>query len=133
LKFQSDPGLHLQVAGLLDPLICLVGWTWLLTVLGFGMQNLNFNTPFLKYANEAVLPFYILHQTVIVILSYFMVSWAIPDWLKFILVLLGSFVVVMLIYEYLVRRHNVLRFLFGMKLLPKAPVEQLREAAQPSL
>jgi peptidoglycan/LPS O-acetylase OafA/YrhL len=133
LKFQSDPALHLQVAGLLDPLICLVGWTWLLTVLGFGMQHLNFNTPFLKYANEAVLPFYILHQTVIVILSYFVVGWAIPDWLKFVFILLASFVVTMLTYEYLVRRINVLRFPFGMKMLPKAPAEQPREAAQPSL
>ena len=130
LKFQSDLALHLQVAGLLDPLICLVGWTWLLTVLGFGMQYLNFNTPILKYANEAVLPFYILHQTVIVILSYFIVGWAIPDWLKFVIILLASFVVTMLTYEYLIRRINVLRFLFGMKLLPKAPVEQPREAAQ---
>jgi hypothetical protein len=96
-------------------------------VFGFGMQRLNFNTHFLKYANEAVLPFYILHQTVIVTLGYFIVRWPIPDWLKFFTILLGSFGVVMVLYEYLVRRINILRFLFGMKLLPKLP------AAQPQL
>ena len=87
------------------------------------MQHLNFNTPFLKYANEAVLPFYILHQSVIVVLSYFGVRWLIPDWLKFIVILLASFAVIMLLYEYLVRRFNLLRFLFGMKLLPSPRAE----------
>ena len=101
-----------------DIILCLVSWSWLLAVLGFGMNQLNFTTPFLKYANEACLPFYILHQTVIVALGYFIVRWAIPDMLKFIIVLLGSFTLVVAIYEYLIRRNNLLRFLFGLKLLP---------------
>ena len=102
-----------------NPLRCLVAWSWLLTVLGFGMQNLNFNSPFLKYANEAVLPFYILHQTVIVVLGYFIVQWAIPDPLKFLLILILSFFVIIGLYEFVVRRFNVMRFLFGMKLRAK--------------
>jgi len=99
-------------------LLCLVSWSWLLAVLGFGMQYLDFNTPFLKYANEACLPFYILHQTMIVTLAYFVVGWAIPDLLKFAVVLSGSFTLSIGTYEYLVRRNNLLRFLFGMKLRP---------------
>ena len=55
------------------------------------MKHLNFTTPFLKYANEAVLPFYILHQTVIVTLGYFVVRGRSPTWLKFVIVLIGSF------------------------------------------
>lgn len=123
LEFQRNPVFQPIAHVLTDPLCCLVGWSWLLTVLGFGMQHLNFNTPFLKYANEAVLPFYILHQSVIVVLGYFVVRWLIPDWLKFIVILLASFTVVMLLYEYLVRRFNLLRFLFGMKLLPSPRAE----------
>ena len=42
----------------------LGSWCCVLAFLGFGRKHLNFSTPFLKYANEAVLPFYILHQTV---------------------------------------------------------------------
>ena len=97
-------------------LLCLVSWSWLLAVVGFGMQHLNFTTPFLKYANEACLPFYILHQTMIVILAYFVVGWAIPDFLKFVIVFSGSFALSIGSYEYLIRRNNLLRFLFGMKL-----------------
>jgi hypothetical protein len=128
LEFQRNPVFFGLKEALVDPLFCLVGWSWLLAVLGFSMQHLNFNAPFLKYANEAALPFYILHQTVIVILSYFIVSWAIPDWLKFILILLASFAVVMLLYEFLVRRFNLLRFLFGMKLLPRTRAKTLEAA-----
>jgi hypothetical protein len=83
------------------------------------MKHLTRPSAFLTYNNEAVLPFYILHQTVIVTLSYAIVRWPIPDLLKFHIVLLASFAIVMVIYEYLVRRINLLRFLFGMKLISR--------------
>jgi hypothetical protein len=87
------------------------------------MKHLNFSKPFLKYANEAVLPFYILHQTVLLCVGYFVVQWAIPDLLKWVIILPVSFVIIMVLYEFLVRRFNVMRVLFGMKLLkPSAPV-----------
>jgi glucan biosynthesis protein C len=134
LEFQTRyPALYPLAHALADAFYCLVGWSWLLAVIGFGMTHLNSNKPFLKYANEAVLPFYILHQTVIVTLGYAVVRWSIPDWLKFLLLLVISFALVMGLYEFLVRRINSLRFLFGMKLLPKTPAEQPREAAPASL
>ena len=107
----------------------LMAWFFILTFLGFGMKHLNFNTPFLKYANEAVLPFYILHQTVLLCVGYFVVQWAIPDLLKWPIIFPLSFVIVMGLYE-LVRRNNILRFLFGMKLFKlSAPVMTM--SAQP--
>jgi len=99
-------------------LLSLSCWCWLLAILGFGMKHLNFNTSFLKYANEAVLPFYILHQTVIVSLGYLVVQWPIPDGLKFVCILPLSFLVSVSLYEFLVRRNNLLRVLFGMKMKP---------------
>ena len=77
----------------------------------------------MKYANEAVLPFYILHQTVVLALAIFIVRWAIPDGLKFILILTGSFVIVLGLYEFLVRRSNLLRSLFGMKPVRRRSLE----------
>jgi peptidoglycan/LPS O-acetylase OafA/YrhL len=107
----------------------LIAWFSILTFLGFGMKHLNVNTPSLKYANEAVLPFYILHQTVLLCVGYFVVRWAIPDLLKWLVIVPISFAIVMGLYE-LVRRNNILRFLFGMKLLKQAaPVAAL--SAQP--
>jgi glucan biosynthesis protein C len=102
---------------------CLCAWFWLLTVLGLGFHHLNHNKPLLRYANEAVLPFYILHQPVILSLAFFVVHWTIPDVLKFLIILGTTFGAVMTIYEYLVRRFNPLRFLFGMKLRVKPDVQ----------
>jgi len=99
---------------------CLYAWCWLLAILGFGMKHLSFSTPFLKYANEAVLPFYILHQTVIFSLAYFAVQWAIPDLMKWAFILISSFAISIGLYELLVRRFNIPRFLFGMKLQIKS-------------
>jgi glucan biosynthesis protein C len=115
-----------------DGLRGLSVWCWLLAVFGFGMQHLNSQTPFLKYANQAVLPFYILHQTVIVCLGYFVVQWAIPDLLKFALILIVSFLITIGLYEFLVRRFNLLRFLFGMKLLIRANTLKDIEAPSPA-
>jgi glucan biosynthesis protein C len=115
LEFQTRYSLPLLVKKSDDLLLSLSAWSWLLAVFGFGMKHLNRNTPFLKYANEAVLPFYILHQTAIVCLGYFVVQWAIPDWLKFVFVLTVSFLVSMGVYHLLVRPFNLLRFMFGMK------------------
>ena len=94
---------------------CLGAWCMLLAILGFGMQHLTRSTPFLKYANEAVLPFYILHQTVILCLGYLAVQRAIPDLPRFLVILLGSLLIVMGLYEFLIRRNDLLRVLFGMK------------------
>jgi peptidoglycan/LPS O-acetylase OafA/YrhL len=107
----------------------LWSWCWVLAILGFGVKHLNFNKPILSYANEAVLPFYILHHPVLLSVGYFVVQWAIPAAVKFAIIDAVSFVLIMVLYEFLVRRFNVIRFLFGMKLKPKAPAAQPQKAA----
>jgi peptidoglycan/LPS O-acetylase OafA/YrhL len=105
--------------GWTDPLYLLVrsanAWCWLLTLMGFASRHLNANNRALRYANEAVLPIYVLHQTVIVAIGYFIKdwSWAVPQ--KYLYLALTSFVVIMVLYEGVVKRVGFLRFLFGMK------------------
>jgi glucan biosynthesis protein C len=64
--------------------------------------------------------------------GYFVVPWAIPDLLKWFIILLASFALIMVLYEFMVRRFNVMRFLFGIKLRPKAPSPQPQAAMPPS-
>jgi surface polysaccharide O-acyltransferase-like enzyme len=90
-------------------------WSWLLTFVGFAGVHLNFSNRFLKYANEAVLPFYILHQTVIVVIGYFIRDWKWAVFPKIIFLATTSFIAIMILYEYLIKRIRVLRYLFGMK------------------
>ena len=102
-----------------NPLYLLVraanAWSWLLTFMGFASRHLNFSNSFLKYANEAVLPFYILHQTVIVVIGYFIKDWTWAVFPKYLFLAVTSFIVIMTLYEFVVKRVNVLRYLFGMK------------------
>jgi peptidoglycan/LPS O-acetylase OafA/YrhL len=93
----------------------LLGWCWIIGLLGLGRRFLNFNNKFLVYANEAVLPFYILHHTVIYIIGYYVIQWSGNIGSKFLIISITSFTIIMAIYEILIRRFNLLRFLFGMK------------------
>ena len=94
---------------------CLNAWTWLLAILGFGMRFLAFDRPLLRYTNEGVLPFYILHQTVLLSIGYFVMTWKIHDALKWAIVFTVSFIVILTLYTLLIRKLELFRFLFGMK------------------
>ncbi len=116
---QGDPAFgsarYAQVYGIFG----ISSWCWILAFLGFGFKHLTQSKPILAYTNEAVLPFYILHQTVRLSIGFFVVQWPIPDLLKYVIIATSSFAVIMGLYEFLVRRFNLLRFLFGMKALQK--------------
>ncbi len=90
-------------------------WPGIVTVLGFAAKHLTVPDPFLTYATDAVLPFYILHQNVILWLGFFVVTWPVPDVVKFAIITASSFVITMVAYEYAIRRVPLLRVLFGMK------------------
>jgi hypothetical protein len=92
-------------------------WCWILAFIGFAISYLTQDRPFLRYANDAVLPFYILHQTALLIFGFYIVHWQIPDTVKWLLIAITSFIIVLGLYEFAVRRSNILRFLFGMKVL----------------
>jgi hypothetical protein len=93
----------------------LLAWCWIVGLLGLGRRVLNFNSRFLAYANEAVLPFYILHHTVIYIIGFYVIQWRAGIGSKFVVIAIVSFTIIVAIYEILIRRINWVRVLFGMK------------------
>ena len=102
-------------AGLYFSLNGFTCWFWIIALMGFASVHLTFANRFLKYANEAVLPFYILHQTVIVTIGFAIRHWQISPFPKFLFLSVTSFAVIMLLYEGLIRRFKPLRFLFGLR------------------
>ena len=92
-------------------------WCWILVCIGFGRRYLNRNSPLLQRANEAVFPFYILHQTVLIVVGYYVLQWHATNAAKFLLIALGTFGGSLLLYL-VIQRFTVLRVLFGLK--PKA-------------
>lgn len=91
-------------------------WVWILLLLGYSAKYLNKPSALLTYRNEAVYPFYILHHTVLLILGFYIANLNLSISLKFLILVIGTFGIVWLIYELLIRRYKVFRFLFGMKL-----------------
>jgi hypothetical protein len=90
-------------------------WFLILTILGFAKKYLNFNNSFLQFTNQAVYPFYILHQTIIVAAGYYIVQLNIPILPKLILLILITFISIFLIYKYLIKPFILIRILFGVK------------------
>ena len=109
---------------LLRGILC---WSWLVAICGFASHHLRFSNRFLKYANEAVLPFYILHQMVILCVGFYVLRLHTRLWLEYLIIVTISFAAIMGMYELFIRRVNVLRVLFGMKAVRRVqpvPVSQ---------
>ena len=62
-----------------------------------------------------MLPFYALHQSVILALGYFVIRSQLPDGLKYAIIVAGSFSIIAALYEGIVRRFTIARILFGMR------------------
>lgn len=95
-------------------------WSMILGLLGFGHRHLTASGAVLRYATEAAYPFYIIHQTVIVTIAYFVCRWEWPSAAKFSFIASASLLLTGAVYEIAVRRWKPVRFLFGMKPLKRA-------------
>lgn len=101
----------------------LNGWCWVAAILGFGRKHLSFNHSRLQVANELVLPFYILHQAVIVAVAFYVVGLDLVVIEKYLLIVLASFpIIVALLYP--ISKVNLFRFLFGMRMRNRRFKEQ---------
>ena len=106
----------------LEPLTGLLryicGWCWVIAMIYLGRRFLNFNHKSLKFLNDIVLPFYILHQTIIIIVAFYVLGLDLSTTVKYLIICSVSFVIIMgLILG--IRKVNVFRFLFGMRLIKK--------------
>jgi peptidoglycan/LPS O-acetylase OafA/YrhL len=90
-------------------------WFWVLALLGLGHRYLSNAGRVLRYLSESSYPFYILHQTVIVMIGYYVVQTNAPLGIKFATIVVASLIATFGMYEAFVRRWNPLRLAFGMK------------------
>jgi surface polysaccharide O-acyltransferase-like enzyme len=79
------------------------------------MRYLTASHRLLSYANEAVLPFYILHQPVILILGSFIIPLPLTILAKYLLIAPLAFGITLGLYEFGIRRVNPVRRVFGLK------------------
>ena len=90
-------------------------WFLILAIIGFAKKHLNYSNSFLKYTTQAVYPFYILHQTLIVAVGYYVVQLEVPIFLKLLMLIISTFTLIYLIYHYLIKPFILTRILYGLK------------------
>ncbi len=104
----------------------IASWGAVVFMLSLGARYLNFNNKILVYGNEAVLPFYIFHQTIILSVGWFVIPLSLGILPKFLIISVISFPLIIILYELLVRHFNIVRFFFGMR--PKKQLVKERTA-----
>jgi surface polysaccharide O-acyltransferase-like enzyme len=90
--------------------------SWMLAILGFGSLHLNQPSRGLAYLSKAVYPVYIVHFPVQFFIAYFLFPLSMSAYSKLGLLLVGTFGISFLLYEFPLRRLKWVRPLFGMKL-----------------
>jgi glucans biosynthesis protein C len=109
------------------------GWAWVAAIVGLARSRIasRHRSPaqtasdqrgrpsvvarLAAYANQAVLPIYVLHETVIVVVAYFVLAWPIGAAAQYCLIAFTSLAATVLVYDLGVRRTTVTRCLFGLK------------------
>jgi glucan biosynthesis protein C len=106
------------------------GWLWVVAILGLARSRIarrpgspaptapdhaSTARRLGAYANDAVLPFYVLHETIIVVIAYSVLAWPIGTGAQYLVISLTSLAATLLVYDLGVRRTRITRFLFGLK------------------
>ncbi|MBN1659348.1 MAG: acyltransferase [Anaerolineae bacterium] len=107
--------------------VAACGWFWTAFMLSIAMRHLDRDTKALRYGQATLLPFFVVHQPAILAVAYFVVQWEASITFKLVIVLLGAFALSIGLTELGIKRVRILRLLFGMKPLPKAPAAQPME------
>ncbi|WDM81012.1 acyltransferase [Xanthomonas cucurbitae] len=100
-------------------------WLALLALLGWARHRLNHPFAWLSYCTQAVFPWYILHQSLIILALYWLAPLQLGPWLEPVLVLLAAVAGCLLLHETLIRRLRWLWPLFGMPM--RAPENRTRQ------
>ncbi len=92
----------------------VLAWSAILGLLGMAQTHLHRDGPVRRYLTEAIFPYYIGHQTIIIVVGYYLKGASVGPAAEFTVVLLATIVGCALTYE-IGRRINWLRPLIGLK------------------
>lgn len=91
------------------------GWATVVAAFGFSRRHLRRDSPLRRYLTDAVFPYYIIHQTTIVVAGYWLTQMDLPMPVEATLLILITVASCLIVYE-VARRVWILRPLFGLKL-----------------
>ena len=106
----------------------LQAWTMILALFGFARKHLRHDNAVRRYLTDAIFPFYIIHQTTIVVAGHYLNQVGLPVWIEGPLLIATTAASCWIGYE-IVRRISVLRPLFGLKLQARETQQMPAQAA----
>jgi peptidoglycan/LPS O-acetylase OafA/YrhL len=121
-SWQSNPLTYLYLS-----IYPVIAWSWIMMLVGYAKKYLTRPHRIHSYVNQAIYPYYILHQTIIVILAFYVVKVEESILAKYIFILSFTLVLCMFIYHLFIRPYNAMRILFGMKPKKKTKTEALTD------
>jgi hypothetical protein len=95
--------------------VAAAGWCGAAFMVFIGMGFLDHDSKALRYGQATLLPFFVLHQTVMLAIAYFVVQWPAGLLPKLLIVLVGSCFATIGIIELIIKRVGILQVLFGIK------------------
>lgn len=99
-------------------------WVWILMLMAWAFTLLNKPYRWLTYANEAVYPWYILHQTITVCAGYWLSGYQLGPLLEPLILVGITIFGCLVLHEYAIRRVRILRPLFGLKTMGQGTESQ---------
>jgi hypothetical protein len=101
-------------------------WSMLLAVMYLGIRWLNSPNRAVRYAEESILPVYVIHHPFVLLVASFVVTWNLGVWPKFFLILTMVAALTLLTYEFGIRRWSATRLLFGLSPAPRITSEAVQ-------
>ena len=89
VKWYMTPNYHLDYIGFVA-LRTINSLSWVLLVYIAANKYFSRNSTLLPKLNEAVLPIYLIHQTIIIIIGFYVIEWSLSIELKFIIIFCSS-------------------------------------------
>jgi len=95
-------------------------WLAMVAVLGFARRHLTTDGPARRYLTDAIFPYYIVHQTAIIMIAHALRGSGLSAGTEAAIVISGTALTCLVSYE-VARRIGCLRPLFGLRTQPRAP------------
>lgn len=90
--------------------------SWIFTVMGFGYKHFNKRSKILSYFSQAAYPVYIIHMIFLYLATYLILPLNLQLEFNIILIVLFTFTGCYVTYELLIKRMDLIRLLFGLKM-----------------
>jgi glucan biosynthesis protein C len=101
-----------------------------LTAIGYFKKYFNKDHKYRKVLNEAIYPFYLLHQPALIFVGYMVLQWDVSYGMQAVLITLLSLLSIYLTYWFVIRKVNILRVAFGMKRKSKSKISVAHKTEQ---